>query len=107
MAETSEPKAFEEETLHAKPIRDLGLTIAGTPLEPIVARLFAELQALGITRLRPRLYLSTEWGVPFGTIAIAVPLYLARPDLRDLHRERSGYVEGASDAEILRYLRHE
>jgi hypothetical protein len=88
------------------PIRDLGLKIEGTELEPIIREFEAELQAKGI-RVRPRFYLSTEWGVPFGTIAMALPFYLARPDLTELHAEKVGHVEGLSKADILRYLRHE
>ncbi len=88
------------------PIKDLGLRIEGTPLEPVLREFEGELAAAGIV-LRPRWYLSTEWGVPFGTIAIAIPFYLARPDLRDLHAERVGHIEGIGKADILRYLRHE
>ena len=62
---------------------------------------------IGLTRVRPRFYLSTEWGVPFETVAIAIPFYLARPDLTALHAERVGHVEGFDRADILRYLRHE
>ncbi len=54
------------------PIRDLGLTIAGTPLEPILENFERELATAGIRRVRPRFYLSTEWGVPYDTIAIAI-----------------------------------
>jgi hypothetical protein len=57
--------------------------------------------------VRPHFYLSTEWGVPWGTIAIAIPFYLARSDLTEFHAERSGFVEGVSPGDILRYLRHE
>jgi hypothetical protein len=99
--------AFHESKLGATPIRDLGLTIAGTRLEPIIAEFEAELQRMGIRRLRPRFYLTTEWGVPFDTVAIGIPWYLARPELTALHAEQTGFVEGASRADILRYLRHE
>jgi len=98
---------FHESNLWSTPIRDLGLTIAGTRLEPILAEFEAELRAVGLTRVRPRFYLSTEWGVPFETVAIAIPFYLARPDLTALHAERVGHVEGFDRADILRYLRHE
>jgi hypothetical protein len=57
--------------------------------------------------VRPHFYLSTEWGVPWGTVAIAIPFYLARQDLTDLHAARGGFVEGATRADLLRYLRHE
>ena len=99
--------AFEEAHLADRPIRDLGLRIEGTPLEPVLAEFEREHDAAGIRRVRPRFYLSTEWGVPFGTVAIAIPFYLARPDLRALHAERTGFVEGLGRWELLRYLRHE
>jgi hypothetical protein len=104
---SSEPLRFHESNLWSTPIRDLGLTIEGTRLEPIVAQLQEELRRAGITRVRPRFYLSSEWGVPFETIAIAIPFYLAQPELTALHAQRVGHVEGFDRADILRYLRHE
>ena len=103
----AEPAQFHESNLWSTPIRDLGLTIEGTRLEPILAEFMEELRQVGVTRVRPRFYLSTEWGVPFETVAIAIPFYLARPDLTALHAERVGHVEGFDRADILRYLRHE
>lgn len=88
------------------PIRDLGLRIEGTRLEPIITEFMAELETAGVP-IRPRCYLSTEWGVPFGSVSIGMPFYLARPDLTELHAERVGHVEGFNRADILRYLRHE
>jgi putative zinc-binding metallo-peptidase len=104
--ETRAP-AFEHTGLSSRPIRDLGLTIAGTGLAPVVAEFEHELDAAGIRRVRPRFYLSSEWGVPFGTVAIAIPFYLARPELAALHAERTGLVEGLGRHDLLRYLRHE
>jgi hypothetical protein len=89
------------------PIRQLGLAIADTPLEPVLQEFDAELDKAGIKKLRPRFYLSNEWGVPFGTIAVAIPFYLAHPQLTSLHAARTGFVEGTSRRDILRYLRHE
>ncbi|HLJ93874.1 MAG TPA: hypothetical protein VKU02_11865 [Gemmataceae bacterium] len=99
--------AFHEAKLGSTRLQDLGLTIQGSPLEPILNEFEAELQRAGIRRLQPRFYLSTEWGVPFHTVAIAIPFYLARSDLTALHAKRAGYVEGFSRSDILRYLRHE
>jgi hypothetical protein len=98
---------FHESGPNSTPIRDLGLSIEGSPLAPIVEEFLGEVERVGIRRLRPRFYLSTEWGVPEGTIAIAIPFYLAHPDLTALHAERAGYVEGTGRSDILRYLRHE
>ncbi|HEU5303500.1 MAG TPA: hypothetical protein VFU40_02545 [Gemmatimonadales bacterium] len=104
---SSESLRFHESNLWSTPIRDLGLTIEGTRLEPILAEFEDELRRAGIIRVRPRWYLSTEWGVPFETVAIAIPFYLAHPDLTALHAERVGHIEGFDRADILRYLRHE
>jgi hypothetical protein len=102
-------KEFADKTksLLATPIRNLGLKIAGTPLEPILDEFRAELERAGVRRPGPRFYLTTEWGVPFGTVAVGIPFYLAHPELTALHAEQAGYVEGLDRADILRYLRHE
>src|SRR3954452_24987168 len=98
---------MSERASPSQPLRALGLTIAGTELEPIVDEFRRELDRTGIRKVRPHFYLSTEWGVPFDTVAIAIPFYLARPDLTALHEERAGFVEGVGRTDILRYLRHE
>jgi Putative zinc-binding metallo-peptidase len=102
-----ERSAVHEATPGSTALRDLGLSLAGTPLEALIQDFGKELAAKGVTRVLPRYYLSTEWGVPFGTISLAIPFYLARIDLTALHAERGGYVEGTDPADILRYLRHE
>jgi hypothetical protein len=89
------------------PIRELGLTIKGSPLEPILAGFADELKQAGVRNVKPVFYLSTEWGVPFGTVAIAIPFYLVSPELTKLHAERVGHIEGVGRTDILRYLRHE
>ncbi len=88
-------------------LRDLWVLIHGTPLEVVLLEFQNELAACGISKLRPHFYLSTEWGVPFDTISIAIPFYLARVDLTDFHAERGGLVEGGGPSDILRYIRHE
>jgi hypothetical protein len=102
----SSSQAFRESNLFGAPIRNLGLTIAGTRLEPVIDEFRAELTARGI-KVVPRFHLSTEWGVPFGTVVIGIPFYLAHPDLTALHGEQVGHIEGFNHADILRYLRHE
>jgi hypothetical protein len=98
---------FHESKLWATPIRDLGLKIEGTALEPVIAEFRRELKAAGIRKLEPHFYLTTEWIVHDDTIAIGIPFYLARPDLTALHAEQEGHLEGVGRAELLRYLRHE
>jgi hypothetical protein len=103
----SSTPGFHEGHWPTQLIRDLELDIAGTPLEALVTEFEQELEQAGIRRLRPRFYLSTEWGVPFGTIAVGVPFYLARPELVALQAERVGHVEGFDRDDILKYFRHE
>src|SRR5436190_19620569 len=104
----AEPGApFPETRLLVTPIRELGLKIAGTPLEPILKEFKKELEQAGIRKVKPHFYLSVEWGVPFNTVSIAIPFYLARPDLLEVQAERVGHVEGTTRADVLRYLRHE
>lgn len=102
-----EEAGLREAHLWSTPIRDLGLTIKGTRLEPILAEFEVELEQSGFHRLKPRFYLSTEWGVPFETVAIAIPFYLAKPELTEMHARRFGHVEGMGRQDILKYLRHE
>ena len=101
------PQRFRESNLFGAPIRDLGLTIDGTRLAPVIEEFRAELAQRGITKVVPRFHLTTEWGVPFGTVVIGIPFYLAHPDLVELHGEQVGHIEGFNHADILRYLRHE
>ena len=103
----SSSQGFRESNLFGAPIRDLGLKIEGTRLAPVIDEFRAELAQRGITRVVPRFHLSTEWGVPFGTVVIGIPFYLAHPELTALHGEQVGHIEGFNHADILRYLRHE
>ena len=102
----SSSQGFRESNLFGAPIRDLGLKIAGTRLEPVIDEFRVELAQRAL-RVVPRFHLSTEWGVPFGTVVIGIPFYLAHPDLTALHGEQVGHIEGFNRTDILRYLRHE
>jgi hypothetical protein len=98
---------FRESKLWSTPIRDLGLKIEGTPLAPVIDEFLHELETVGIRKVKPHFYLTTEWVVHDDTIAIGIPFYLARADLLALHAEQEGHLEGVGRAELLRYLRHE
>jgi len=87
-------------------ISELGLRLEGTPLEELVEQLYGELDSAGII-LRPRVYLSDEWGCPEGIPVISVPFYLADEELSNMEDEYLEGIEGKSDEEILMYLRHE
>ena len=98
---------FHENRFLATPIRDLGLAISDAPLNELIREFQNELSRVGIERLKPDFYLSTEWGVPFESVSIGIPFYVARPELVDLHARHVGHLEGVGRAELLRYLRHE
>ena len=74
-------------------IRDLGLTIEGTPLETQLHDLYELLQRRGILAL-PHVWLSEEWFSPQGIPGFALPFYLAHPRLVRLERSMLGFAEG-------------
>ncbi len=96
--------AAERLALLGKKISELGLSIHGTRIERLVAQLYDELEAKGVA-FRPPVYLSDQWGCPDGTPLIGVPFYLVDARLERIEAEMSASVE--SDAESMRYLRHE
>lgn len=85
---------------------DLRLTMARTPLEDSVRRLYGELDAKGI-RFRPHVWLADEWFSPDGVPGIAIPFYLAHPRLMRLERRFMHEVEGGNSKWLMRILRHE
>lgn len=104
--ETSTTEEISPELLKQR-ICDLDLRIEGTQLGLVVDRFKHELRDRGFIRVQPAFYLSSEWGVVEGTTAIALPFYLADERLRKVQETIGGIVEGTSDEDILRYLRHE
>jgi hypothetical protein len=77
-----------------------------SPLAPRVELLHSELQARGI-RLRPHAWLSAEWFSPDGVPGIALPFFLAHPRLIRLEKRYMLEVEGGSENECMKLLRHE
>jgi hypothetical protein len=98
--------SLRDDELLAIRIRDLGLKIEGSELEPRVATLYAELEARGL-RPRPPCYLGDEWFSPDGVPAIALPFYLAHPRLKALELHQMMEVEGGTPEWCTQLLRHE
>src|SRR5258706_12626599 len=98
--------ALSDEKLLEVRMCDLGLTIAGTDLEPRIAQLNTELEARGLA-FKPHYYLSDEWFTPDGVPGIAIPFYLAHPRLATLELAQMLEVEGGDPASCMRILRHE
>ena len=87
-------------------IRDLGVSIAGSELEPRIAQLHDELERKGLL-FRPLFYLGDEWFSPEGIPAIAIPFYLAHPRLMRLENAQMLEVEGGTPEWCMQILRHE
>ncbi len=85
---------------------DLGVSLKGTWVEKCVAELHRELEGRGL-RVKPHVWLSSEWFSPDGVPGIAVPFYLAHPRLSRLERSQMLEVEGGNWDDCLRILRHE
>jgi hypothetical protein len=98
-----DPKGPREALLQT-PVRDLGLSVEGSPVAPFVRRLVRELRAKRIRRFTPGFYLTDEWGCPSGQPVIGIPFYLGHPTLARIEKERND-LENAR--EIMMYLRHE
>jgi len=102
-------RAFEKappdiQEILAKPIKELGLKLEGSPIERFVHRLYRELDRKGLKKFRPLCYLTDEWGCPSGEPVIGIPFYLANPKLARLEKEMNDLEDAR---EILIYLRHE
>ncbi len=95
----------DEELLELR-LCDLGLRIAGSPVERPLARLNRELEARGVT-FKPHSWVSQEWFSPDGVPGIAIPFYLLHPRLKRLERKIMGEVEGGNIEQLMRILRHE
>lgn len=85
---------------------DLPLRIRGTQLEQRMQKLYREMEARAL-KFKPHVWLSEEWFTPDGVSGFAIPFYLAHPRLMRLERAQMLEVEGASEGECLRILRHE
>lgn len=94
----------ELQSLLDKPIRELGLKIEGSPVERFVQRLYRELEQKRLTKFRPQVYLTDEWGCPSGEPVIGIPFYLAHPQLAQLEKDTNDLEDAR---EIMMYLRHE
>jgi hypothetical protein len=85
---------------------DLPVKIRGTELEGRIKKLYRELEGRYLV-FRPHVWLAEEWFTPDGVSGFAIPFYLAHPRLIKLERSQMLEVEGASESECMRILRHE
>ena len=76
---------YEDEDLLDVRLCDLGLTIKDSWVERPINKLYEELKAKHI-RLKPHIWLSTNWFCPDGVPGFAIPFFLAHPRLMQLER---------------------
>jgi hypothetical protein len=109
MAKTGKIKNWDtlsdEEILQIR-VRDFHLQIPGSELEPLIGRLYQELDAKGIS-FHPSCYLADEWFCPEKVPIIGVPFCLAHPRLKHIEQKMLYEVEGGTEASCMRLLRHE
>lgn len=87
-------------------LKDLNVTVEGTWLATCLANLHVEMEQRGLT-VKPHAWISDEWFSPDTTPGIAIPFYLAHPRLIRLERKKIIDVEGGTELECMRILRHE
>jgi Putative zinc-binding metallo-peptidase len=85
---------------------DLPVGIENTPLVGRIQRLNKELDERSI-RFKPHVWLSEEWFTPDEVSGFAIPFYLTHPRLMKLERQQMLEVEGGTERECLRIMRHE
>ena len=86
----------ERRELLGRRISDLGLHLGGSPLEPLVAQLYHELDERGLV-FHPEVYLSDQWGCPSDVPVIGVPFYLADPRLSQAASEAVEIEDAAGE----------
>ena len=97
---------YEDEDLLDVRLCDLGLTIKDSWVERPINKLYEELKAKHI-RLKPHIWLSTNWFCPDGVPGFAIPFFLAHPRLMQLERAQMLEVEGGNLPWCMKLLRHE
>jgi hypothetical protein len=95
----------DEEILQLR-VRNLGVQIPGSPLEPLINQLYEELDAKTIP-FHPPCYLADEWLCPDKVPLIGIPFCLAHPRLKQIEQKMMFEVEGGTDESCMKLLRHE
>jgi Putative zinc-binding metallo-peptidase len=99
------PKAYRH--LMAQSVASLTPKIQNAGFEALIAKLNDELAAKNLIHLNIETYFGDEWFCPDQSTAIAIPFWLADDRLRSIERTLIGFVEGETEDEFIRLLRHE
>lgn len=87
-------------------LSDLKLLNAESRIAQYTKQLKSELRNCGL-HFEFRVWISDEWFSPDGVAGFAMPFYLFHPELMRLQKTEMGIVEGRTDREILKLMRHE
>jgi hypothetical protein len=87
-------------------ISQLGLTLEGTALQPLIEQLYRELSDKGLV-FHPPCHVGDEWFVPVSIPAIFVPFFLVHDRVRALERKMILEVEGETPEWFMKLIRHE
>ncbi len=98
-------KLPDEDILQMR-VRDFGVQIQGSELQPLIERLYEELDSRGIC-FHPTCYLTDEWLCPDKIPIIGIPFYLAHPRLKNIEQKMMYEVEGGTEESCMKLLRHE
>lgn len=85
---------------------DLNLDISKSWLQPLIERLYNELEEKGL-KFKPHVWAADEWFAPDGVPGFAVPFYLLHPRLIKLQKKMFLDAEGANERTCMKLLRHE
>lgn len=105
-AKTINWKKLTDEELLQMRVRDLNLQIQGSPLDPLIQRLYEELDSKGIS-FHPPFYLADEWLCPDRDPIIGIPFFLVHPRLKSIEKKIMFEVEGGTEKSCMKILRHE
>ncbi len=85
---------------------ELGIDSLQPRVQKWVDRVYRELERKQL-HIQPHYWLSDEWFSPLKVPGMAIPFYLAHPRLEKLEKTQMLEVEGGTQVECLRILRHE
>ncbi|MEO0336913.1 MAG: putative zinc-binding metallopeptidase, partial [Pseudomonadota bacterium] len=97
---------YSDEQLLELKLKDLGLKLRGSRVEPFVGRLYLDLQSKGL-KFRPHCWISDEWFAADGVPGIALPFFVVNERLAQLEKAMMTEVEGFDGDECIKLLRHE
>jgi hypothetical protein len=93
--------------LLSRSVSELTPPIETAGFDEFIEQLHDELKNKNLNHLKIETYFGDEWFCPSGTTAIAIPFWLADDRLKTIELKIMGFVEGGSDDEFMRLLRHE